>query len=102
MEEDRPSKLIAESVIPFSEIPSEIWIRFPDKSAFESAEDAIRAIAGSAPGRDRIIVYLEKERAMKRMNCFTSADEAEGALVTLKQKCGADNVKVVEKCIEKQ
>ena len=102
VEEDRPSKLIAESVIPFSEIPSEIWIRFPDKSAFESAEDAIRAIAGSAPGRDRIIVYLEKERAMKRMNCFTSADEAEGALVTLKQKCGADNVKVVEKCIEKQ
>ena len=102
VEEDRPSKLILERIIPFSEIPSEIWIRFPDRAAFENTEEEIRKIAVSSPGKDRVIVYLEKERAMKRLNCFTDADEAGGVLVTLKQKYGGGNVKVVEKCIEKQ
>ncbi|MGI6055924.1 MAG: DNA polymerase III subunit alpha [Bilifractor sp.] len=102
VEEDRPSKLILERIIPFSEIPSEIWIRFPDRAAFENAEEEVRKIAASAQGKDRVIVYLEKERAMKRLNCFTVADETGGVLVTLKQKYGGGNVKVVEKCIEKQ
>ncbi len=102
VEEDRPSKLILERIIPFSEIPSEIWIRFPDRAAFENAEEEVRKIAASSQGKDRVIVYLEKERAMKRLNCFTVADETGGVLVTLKQKYGGGNVKVVEKCIEKQ
>lgn len=102
VEEDRPSKLVLERIIPFSEIPSEIWIRFPDRAAFENAEEEIRKIAASSQGKDRVIVYLEKERAMKRLNCFTVADETGGVLVTLKQKYGGGNVKVVEKCIEKQ
>ena len=102
VEEDRPSKLILERVIPFSEVPAEIWIRFPDRDAFEQAEKDIRDIAAPFPGTDRIIVYLEKERAMKRLNCFTDAEDAGGVLVTLKQKFGGDNVKVVEKRIEMQ
>lgn len=102
VEEDRPSKLILERVIPFSEVPAEIWIRFPDRDAFEQEEKDIRNIVSPFPGTDRVIVYLEKERAMKRMNCFTDAEDAGGVLVTLKQKFGGDNVKVVEKRIEMQ
>ena len=102
VEEDRPSKLILERVIPFSEVPAEIWIRFPDRDAFEEEEKDIRDIVSPFPGTDRVIVYLEKERAMKRLNCFTDAEDAGGVLVTLKQKFGGDNVKVVEKRIEKQ
>lgn len=102
VEEDRPSKLILERVIPFSEVPAEIWIRFPDRDAFEQEEKDIRDIVSPFPGTDRVIVYLEKERAMKRMNCFTDAEDAGGVLVTLKQKFGGDNVKVVEKRIEMQ
>ncbi|MGN0362745.1 MAG: DNA polymerase III subunit alpha [Bilifractor sp.] len=102
VEADRPSKLILERVIPFSEVPSEIWIQFPDKDTYEKQAQEIEDIAAAFRGSDRLIVYLKKERAMKRLNCFADAQNADGILVTLKQKYGNSNVKVVEKNIEKQ
>ncbi|MCC6094396.1 MAG: DNA polymerase III subunit alpha [Eubacterium sp.] len=102
VEADRPSKVILERVVPFSEVPSEVWIQFPDKDTYEKEAGEIEKLAASFRGRDRIVVYLKKERAMKRLNCFADAQDADGILVTLKQKYGDGNVKVVEKNIEKQ
>ena len=61
----------------------------------------IRDILDISDGYDQLVIYISSLKAMKRMgaNMGVSADQA--LLAQLKEKLGENNVKVLEKSIEK-
>ena len=99
--EDPVGKLICERVVPFTLLPKELWLKFPDKEAYMAAEKEIFEDLKDSEGHDCVIIYLEKERAKKVLPSNRNVD-ASGTLVdALIKKLGEKNVKLVEKKLEK-
>ncbi len=99
---DEPAgKLICERIIPFSQIPKELWIQFPDKDAYLAAERELLEILKPAEGNDQVIIYLRKEKAKKILPPGWRVQADRQLLAKLSELYGEKNVKVVEKTIEK-
>ena len=89
-EEERPSKVICEKVIAFDQIPAEVWLRFPDRVSYEGKSGRVAEILNTGGGHDTAVIYLEKERAVKRLNSgFTVAEDV---MAGLKKLIGGENV----------
>lgn len=101
-EDDRPSKLICEKIYSFDEIPRELWIQFSGKEDYESKVHALYQLLRESDGNDAVILYLKKERQMKKLPAARSVKIDTQLLNLLYQEYGTENVKVVEKSIEKQ
>lgn len=99
--DDPAGKLICERITPFSMVPRELWLKYPDKEAYFSAEQELLDMLRLSEGSDRVVIYLEAERAKKVLpvNWSVSADSV--LVERLSEKLGEKNVKVVEKTIEK-
>jgi DNA polymerase-3 subunit alpha len=102
IDEDKPGRLILEKVWLFSDVPVEVWLQFEDMDAYGKKADAIRDLTTAAAGKDSVVVYLKKERAMKRISTRFDAQTDSSVLEEFTKLCGAENVKLVEKCIEKR
>ena len=100
-EDDRPSKLICERVQAFEDVPRELWIQFADLETFQNGEQALHDILRTSDGRDRVIIYLKKQRAVKRLTGNWDIHIDEDLVAKIGSRFGAENVKVVEKSIEK-
>ena len=61
----------------------------------------IFAIINTSDGNDRVIVYLEKEKAVKKMPLSMTIKADSAMIGRLMELSGEKNVKVVEKSIEK-
>ena len=101
-EDDRPSKLICERTTPFGEMPRQLWIQFPSKAEYEKEVQGLYDILKTSDGSDEVVLYLKKERAMKKLPPSRSVRIEQHLVSDLSARYGADNVKVVEKSIEKQ
>ncbi|WP_029502210.1 DNA polymerase III subunit alpha [Lachnoclostridium phytofermentans] len=97
VEEDKPAKLICQSIIPFSEINKELWIKFPDKETFLNKEKILYELIKNYDGNDRITVYCEKEKAIKKLPQSQSVIIEEGLLENLRNEFSEENIKVVQK-----
>ncbi len=102
LEEDKPSKLIMEKAIAFSDIPCDVWVQFADRQAYEAGAARLQAICAGRQGRDQVVVFLKAERAMKRLGGGTDVQKDGEILTKLYEAFGRANVKVVEKGIEKK
>lgn len=102
MEEDKPAKLICTEVIPFSEIPKEVWIRFIDKNNFMENEQSLYEILGDYDGIDSVVVYCENEKAIKRLPKSKNIKVNSELLSRLSEKFSKESIRVVEKSIEKR
>ncbi|MFR5602170.1 MAG: DNA polymerase III subunit alpha [Lachnospiraceae bacterium] len=99
---DEPvGKLICERVIPFSQIPRELWIKFADKESYLRGEQELLSDLKLSEGNDQVVIYLEKERAKKVLPANWNVQADENLIQTLILKHGEKNVKVIEKTIEK-
>ena len=102
VEEDKPAKLICSEILPFDELDKDLWIQFETRADYEREERFVLDAVRRYDGRDMVHIYLHKERAHKLLP-RSYATRAEGELLEiLRDRLGADNVKVVEKSIEKQ
>lgn len=101
VEEDKNGKLICEKIYSFQDARREVWLQFDTKESYEEKMKEIRDILDISDGYDQLVIYISSLKAMKRMgaNMGVSADQA--LLVQLKEKLGENNVKVLEKSIEK-
>ncbi len=97
VEEDKPAKLICQSITPFSEINKELWIKFPDKEAFSNKEKELYEIIRNYDGNDRITVYCEKEKAIKKLPPSQSVLIEEELLENLRNVFSEGNLRIVEK-----
>ncbi|MBQ9119452.1 MAG: DNA polymerase III subunit alpha [Lachnospiraceae bacterium] len=102
VEEDKPAKLICQEVIPFSSIPRELWIRFFDKNNFVENEQKLYSLLSEYDGKDTVCIYLESEKAVKRLPNSQNIGINGDLLQKLYENFSAESVKVVEKSIEKR
>jgi len=100
--DDPVGKLVCEEVIPFSEIPSELWIQFQNQAEYSEKMDAVMEELRNSEGKDRVVMYLKQEKMMKRLSENWAVEAREPLLVKLYQILGEKNVKVVQKIIEKK
>ena len=99
-EEEKASKLICESVIPFEQKKRELWIQFPDKAAWNDEEQIVYGYLADSEGKDEVIIYCAKERAVKKLPRNRNISINQQVLSRLMNHYGESRVKVVEKAIE--
>ena len=99
-EDDKPSKLICEKIIPFEQTKKELWIQFPDKETFLDQEQIVYGYLADSDGNDEVVIYCAKERVVKRLPKNRNIGITEQILSRLMNHFGEKRVKVVEKPIE--
>ena len=95
VEDEKASKLLADRVWSFEEVPREVWIQFPDKASYDAAEREILEAARMAPGNNRIAIYLKDRKAVKKLPVSSGISRDTGTLEALRSRFGAENVRVV-------
>ena len=99
-EDDKPSKMICEKIIPFERTKKELWIQFPDKATFLDEEQIVYGYLADSDGNDEVVIYCAKERVVKRLPKNRNIGINEQILSRLMNHFGEKRVKVVEKPIE--
>ena len=101
VEEEKASKLICENMYSFRDVPRELWLQFETKESFLSCEQELYEDLKEADGKDGVVIYIKSPKAIKRLGASKNIHISQDLLVRLYEKYGKDNVKVVEKSIEK-
>ena len=99
-EDEKPSKLICEKVIPFESKKRELWIQFPDKADYLENEPIVFGYLADSEGDDEVVIYCQKERAVKKLPRNRNVQIGPQVLSRLMNHFGEKRVKVVEKTIE--
>ncbi|MBS4982336.1 MAG: DNA polymerase III subunit alpha, partial [Lachnospiraceae bacterium] len=99
-EDDRPSKLICERIIPFDQVKRELWIQFADKNSYLAEEQLLMGMIQDSEGDDTVVIYCKAEKAVKRLPRNWNIEIEPNILGRLTNYYGEDRVKVVEKRLE--
>ena len=100
-EDDKPSKMICEKVWSFDSVARELWIQFGTKGDYEREEDKLLGFLADSDGNDAVVIYVREPKAIKRLPANRNVKIDDILLRKLWNQYGKDNVKVVEKSIEK-
>ena len=100
-EDGGASKLICETIIPFEDVPCELWVQFADIPSYQTEEAHLFEMLKDSEGTDRVVIYCAKEKAVKRLPANRNIHVDSELLDELCKYFGKDRVKVVEKQIEK-
>ena len=100
-EDDAPSKLICETVIPFAQTKQELWLQFPDKETYLAREKELLDLMKDSDGSASVVIYIRKEKAVKRLPANRNVQIDEVLLSRLTNYIGESCIKVIEKPIEK-
>lgn len=93
VEEDRPAKVICQKIVPFEQVPKEIWLKFTDINGYMAAKANIEYLIENTEGIDCIWIYCEKEKQRKKIpHIFANS----GLIDNLIKIVSPDNVKIVE------
>jgi DNA polymerase-3 subunit alpha len=98
VEDDRPSKLILERIVPFT--VKELRIQFDDMQGFLEQEQELYRLLMGNEGDDTVRIMVRKENKMKILPASRNVHAGQELLERLYVRFGANNVKVVEKRIE--
>ena len=96
-EEDKAAKLICTEIISMDDLPRELWIRFKNKDAFFAAEEKLYEILSGSDGKQEVVIYLEEERAVKRLPKNRCVALSADLLEILKKAYGEEQIKIVDK-----
>lgn len=101
VEEDRGGKVICQKIIPFDQIPCELWLRFPDIATFEKEETKLYETLFPYDGQDQVCIYAVKEKQVKKLLKSRSVDARKVIEQGVLSYLGEDSVAIREKSIEK-
>ena len=99
LEENADAKLIAGKIIPFEEIPREVWLQFENKAKLEEIEPKLNEIFINNKGNAKVMLYCREEKQVKQVNTVKGISYSESVTALLKEKLGEENVKIVTKMI---
>lgn len=94
--DDRASKLICEKIWLFGQVPRELWIQFDSREDYQEKEDGLSRQIGAAAGKDAVVLYLKKERAMKRLPPSQRVSIDALDMEQMYAVYGEGNVKIIE------
>ena len=102
VEEEKAAKLICQEIITFDSIPKEVWIKYPTLEVYQQDEQNLHHILEGHDGNDVVVIYCEKEKCMKTLpksKCVKADNDLIRHLNTIYLK---ENIRIVEKSIEKK
>ena len=99
IEEDKDAKLICQEIIPFDEVPKELWIRFEELAGFQNAEQDLYKLLEGYDGNNTVIIYCKKEKIMKRLPKSRDVNAGKELISKLREIYSEDNIVIVEKCL---
>ena len=99
--EDQQAKLVCERIVPFDEIPKEIWIKFDSKEAYLKREMELYQMLENESGSDRIVIFCAKEKAVKRLENRYAVRADEGMMHKLRLTYGQENVKLQQSILKR-
>ena len=102
VEENKNGKLICEQIFSFDDTKRELWLQFETKEEFESKENELMAMLHDSDGKDSVVIYISSIKAMKKLPESQNISADSNIVNNLTNFLGKNNVKVVEKSIEKK
>ncbi len=102
IEEDKDGKLICERIHSFAEAKQELWLQFETKEDFEGRSQELYDRLRDSDGTDPVVIYISSLKAMKRLGANHTIRIDRELINSLASFLGKNNVKVVEKSIEKR
>lgn len=96
---EEEGKLICEQIIPFDQLPKELWIQFSDKQSFMNREIEVLNSINENKGTSPVVIFCKKERGIKRLSKSYFVSISEHYISELTEKFGEENIKIVEKNI---
>lgn len=100
-EDEKDSKMICEKIWSFEDIPRELWVQFPSMEDYKNQEDALFGFIREEEGRDQVVIYVKSPKSIKRLSENWGIQINQELLHKLTEYFGPENIKVVEKSIEK-
>jgi DNA polymerase-3 subunit alpha len=101
VEEEQDGRIVCERIVPFGDLPKQVWLQFPTMEDFGVRERGLYELLRSFGGNDEVIVYIQGEKRFKKLDRSHSVSVNLQLLEQLGEFIGEKNVKVVEKNIEK-
>ena len=98
-EDEADSKLICSSVVPFDQTRRELWLQYSDKDAYLAGETELFEILKNSQGKDTVVIYCQREKAIKRLSPGKCVSADAALLGRLTNYLGESCVKVIEKSI---
>lgn len=102
VEEDKNGKIICEQIISFDRAKRELWLQFETRESFDEKERELYELLHDSDGKDAVVVYISGIKAMKKLADNYNVCIGEEIVNKLTNFLGKNNVKVVEKSIEKR
>ncbi len=102
LEEEKPSKLILERITPFDQTARELWIQFPHRASYEEEVAGLYEILGGSKGKDQVVLYIQAEKAMKRLPVSRNVQADADLVQKLERRYGEKNVRLVDKGLGKR
>ena len=102
VEEDKNGKIICEQIYSFDDTKRELWLQFETKEAFEALEQQLYGMLHDSDGKDSVVIYISSIKAMKKLPESQNVCADTTLVNNLTNFLGKNNVKVVEKNIEKK
>ncbi len=102
VEEEKDGKIICEQIYSFDDTKRELWLQFETKEAFEEKEQQLYEMLHDSDGKDSVVIYISSIKAMKRLPESQNVCADMVLVNNLTNFLGKNNVKVVEKNIEKK
>ena len=82
-------------------MPRELWFQFENKEEFLAKEQELYEDLRDSDGKDSVVIFIKSPKAIKRLGPSRNIRIHPQLLSKLYEKYGQQNVKVVEKSIEK-
>lgn len=100
-EDEKNAKLVCEKMYSFEDARQELWLQFQAREDYQRQEEALFELLRDSDGKDSVVIYISSEKQMKRLPPGRSISVRPELVSKLKEQLGENNVKVVEKSIEK-
>ena len=94
IEENSAGKVLANSIVSFDQVPSELWIVFKDKEEYMVKEKELLETLLLHKGGDKVMIALAKERQQKALPIEYRVDANNQFVEELKKTYGQDFVKL--------
>jgi len=89
---EESGKLIAGRIIPMDSLTMEVWIQTGDIGEYKARQAELFDVIRNNPGKDRILVYSRKEKALKRLPEYQNISGNEEVVRLLAGIFGEKNV----------
>jgi len=94
--DDPVGKLVLERLIPFEQVPREVWLQFETKADYDDRFEAVYRGLSEYDGHDSLVVYLKDTKQYRRLPSSYDIN-ASLALDTARAVLGEENVRVLSK-----